>query len=226
MYRRGAFVLPLSVGAALIVGLAGGCWILSVRAEASSVPYCASCISTEIIEPRLLVAGARDLPGFARAKTQFFASASASEWASGAEDTAAQAESEAAYLNREGFREGAATTIVGKHREAVSEALVFDSKASASRRLVESVSRGKRSIEKHGLRRFHVAGVPGSVGLGAFRRGRRGTVGDLWFATGRCWFVVADRVPGAKTRGEGTKALVAAANAIYKRVRAPCDSSA
>jgi hypothetical protein len=194
----------------------------SALAGEPSIPYCAKCISSEIITPEVLVANTHDLPGFAGAKTYFYAAASASQWAHAGELSAAGVERETVYLEHEGFLEGVFTKITDKHRQAVSEANVFASTSTAVRVLAESVARGFKSIEKRGLKRFHIAAIPGSVGLGVFRRGERGAISDVRFSTGRCWFVVADSVTNATTRAQGTRAPVAAAKAIYRNARAAC----
>jgi Domain of unknown function (DUF6531) len=110
----------------------------------------------------------------------------------------------------------------GLEREGVSEALVFSSAQGAKDQLVTSVAEALKEYEKVSLRRFVDPGIPGSAGLGNFTPGKRGATGNVFFSTGRCFFVVGDLVRDARTSAQGAKAPIAGATALYKRVKHAC----
>jgi hypothetical protein len=194
----------------------------SGAALAGGIPFCTRCAASSVIAPALLVVRPRDLPGFAGAKGRLYSTTSAFELAHEGENSSSEAESEAAYLTREGFREGVEESFHQADREGVSEALVFDSARAAKHQLITSVAQDLREYEKASLKRFVAAGVPGSVGLGNFNPGKRGATGNVLFSTGRCFFLVGDLVHDAITSAQGTKAPIAGAKALYKRTKRVC----
>jgi hypothetical protein len=67
-----------------------------------------------------------------------------------------------------------------------------------------------------------VHSIPGSVTLGNFVPGRRGSTGNVFFSLGRCAFVVGNVVHDATTRSVAAGRAVAAAEAIYRRAKRSC----
>jgi hypothetical protein len=207
------------VGLAVIVTLA-----VPIRAAAAGYAHgsaVAPSTSGELIEPELLKLHASDLPGFSRGKTSYLATALPRRWAEG-EGTAAEAKREYAYLIREGFVEGVAETILAKGREAVGEALVFETSSAAQTTIKRASTELSKPVHKESLVRFGVPGIPGSLGFGFHTPKERGAASNVMFATGRCFVLVADRVVDARTLAQANRAPVAAAKTLYGRISSLC----
>jgi hypothetical protein len=175
-----------------------------------------------LIAPAALVAHQQDLPGFAGAKSWLDSTTSASVFARDLDDSWSEAESEAAYLRHEGFREGVEEGFHSARREGVSVAFVFGSPRAAEHELVSSTAQDVKEFDKLTLQRFTVRGVPGSVGLGSFLQRKHAVVADVLFSTGRCFLVIGSFVRNARSSAQGTSAPIAGAQTLYKRTRGLC----
>jgi hypothetical protein len=138
------------------------------------------------------------------------------------EDTPAEAAAEMPMLVHAGFREGVEESFHAARGEGVSEALVFSSAQGAKDQLVTSLADALKEYEKASLRRFVDPGIPGSAGLENFTPGKRGATGNVFFSTGRCFFVVGDLVRDARTSAQGAKAPIVGATVLYKRTKVLC----
>jgi hypothetical protein len=219
---RARVVRSLAGGATLLIAIL---WSSVAVAAGSgpSISYCARCIAPSGIPAKLLVPRADELPGFVGAKTTLFSASSVSGWIRGDEGSAAEAEAEGAELRRDGFEQGVFERVNSPHREAVSEALVFASAQGAIQDLDSSVAADLKGFEhERGLEKFAIPAIPGSAVLGNFDPARPGASGNVFFSVGHCFFLVADVVHNAHTGAQGTKAPVAAAKLLYKRVRHLC----
>jgi hypothetical protein len=204
---------------AVIVTLA-----VPVRAAAAGYAHGATVApsaASELIEPELLKLHASDLPGFNGGKVSYLATALPRRWAEG-EETAAEAKQEYAYLIRERFVEGVAETILAKRREAVGEALVFETSSAARTTLKRASTELSKPVHNESLVRFGIPGIPGSLGFGFYTPKQRGAASNVMFATGRCFALVADRVVNARTLAQANRAPVAAAKTLYERMRNLC----
>jgi hypothetical protein len=186
-------------------------------------------IAAPSIPPRELVPQARELPGFAFAKMISYWTMSAFEWAHGHELSEAQAKQETSELLREGFQEGIGSFFTGRreaggrHREAVSEALVFATAQAAEHELSVSVAQTvRRNGREPGFHRFAVKAIPGAVGLGAFVPRKHGGSANVFFSVGRCFVMVGNAIHDAATRAEARRAPIVAAIALYKRAKRFC----
>jgi len=190
---------------------------------------CASALADLPIPPQLLVVRVAEMPGFAPASVQSSSTASAFEWAHGAPGTWTEAQEEASLLESLGFQEGVREYLLAKrregrgaHREAVSEAAVLPTASAAESALRQSFANSLRAFEARGLAQFADRAIPGALGLGNFSAGRSGGDGNVFFATGRCFFVVGDAVHDARTRAQENRGPLAGALALYRRARHLC----
>jgi hypothetical protein len=129
-------------------------------------------------------------------------------------ETPSQASAWAALLKREGFVAVVTEDLAlqAANRGGLSWAMELGSSADARSELLKEV----RSDESHGVTsRFGVDGIPTAS---AFRQGTSSSGGDnVLFSDGRfLYFVGVGWQNGAKT---DRAALIAAAHALYKRVR-------
>jgi hypothetical protein len=207
----------------LSCGVLGFGVAFTAHADAAGAPFCTMCVSTTIIAPELLVAQSRDLPGFARAKSQLL-------WTTFAEgfvhhftqDTPAEAAVEIPILVHAGFQEGVENYLSAPHREADSETLVFSSPEGAIGLFAKVLSEDLANPKKYGVKQAPVSGVPGAVVFAAVNTQRHDAAGNVLFAAGRCLLYIGDVVHGASTQAQAAKAPVAATKPLYKRVRDVC----
>lgn len=216
-------MLLLAAVCAALCAIAGS----TARASSGQTPgieICSTCIASgPPIAPAQLVARPKDLPGFARAKSKLRWTTSAEVFVDRfTEDTPVEAAAEIPMLVHAGFQEGVEESFRAAGREGVSEALVFSSTQGAKDQLVTSVAEALKEYEKASLRRFVDPGIPGSTGLGNFTPGKRGATGNVFFSTGRCFFVIGDLVHDARTSAQGAKAPIAGATALYRRAKHVC----
>jgi hypothetical protein len=191
---------------------------------------CAPAWSAGPLPAAQLVARVHDLPGFAGARVHLSSTRSAFTWAHQGQGTWTQDEVQTSTLRTLGFEQGVeafftatAREAHGHHREAVSEALVFPTASSAESALKASVPEALSVYGKQGMREFPgPAIIPGSISLDAFSPGVRGRAGNVFFSTGRCFFVVGDFVYSATTRAQADRAPLAGALALYRRDRRLC----
>jgi hypothetical protein len=164
-----------------------------------------------------------DLPGFFTATRTLRSARSARLYATVINrDDPVEAKAEIAQLESEGFREGVQELLLTTTRaEAVSDALVFGSSRGAKREFKSNLSEDLRTHHA-GLKRFRIAGIPGSIGLSQFVSRGAGATTDVLFFTGRCFFLVGTAVPGVVTRKQAIAGLVSAARALYRRARGIC----
>jgi hypothetical protein len=172
--------------------------------------------ATAPIAPASLVAPAADLHGFSGSGTPQVAT-SARRWVEvGNMLTPAEVATEVAKLDREGFREG-----VGEHysgasgQEAVSLALVFHSAQGARQEFDANLAVDQHRFGMQ-LEPVKIAAIPGSVLLGA------GPDGNVVFTTGRCYLLVGDELRGSTSQAQVNAAPIAAATALYRRVKRLC----
>ncbi len=122
---------------------------------------------------------------------------------------------EAARLTSAGFREG-----VGQHYNgtagaaALSLALVFNTPEGAK----EEVRHYLEVDPHYGLHveSEKVAAIPGSIIVG------EGPAGNVLFTTGHCFVLVGDELKSSSTPSQVNAVPIAAATALYKRVKSLC----
>jgi hypothetical protein len=222
-----AILVRLTAAFAMMCAASCAMTLSAARAFPGQTPgieICSACIAPgPPIPPSLLVAHPRDLPGFARARSRLLWATSAEVFVHRfSEDTPAEAAAEIPMLMHAGFREGVEESFHATGREGVSEALVFRSAQGAKDQLVTSLADALKEYEKTSLRRFVDPGIPGSAGLGNFTPGKPGATGNVFFSTGRCFFVVGDFVHDARTSAQGAKAPIAGATVLYRRTKHVC----
>jgi hypothetical protein len=186
------------------------------------------------INVRTLEVRVGDLPGFRGAHMSVFAAADPTEWAEAGEGSEAQKHAYAAQLIARGFQDGVSEFFSGRkdaprrHREAVSEALVFTSEAGAREEFTEMVAQAEKPVDKHPRHRYGDPAIPGSVGLSdhGSSRGLRYATGNIFFTVGRCFFVVGDSLHSGETRVQGERPATVAATALYKRAKQACLTAA
>lgn len=175
------------------------------------------------IAPGLLVAGRYELPGFARAKVRLSSTTSPSLYIKDyTADTPLQAGAQLDGLIRMGFAEGVQATFRARHREAVSEAIVFGSAQGAQAGLQASTAEALASYEPADLTQSSVAGLPGAVAFADSQAGQPGTAESVFFATGRCLLTVSERVFDAPARAGADRAPLAGAYALSERIAHIC----
>lgn len=185
---------------------------------AMSVPAFAAAA----IPPTSLVAHPLELPGFATAKSTLHAATTPARYARVVlGERGRQARSEVTRLKRKGFREGVQELLSSPQGEALSAAIVFGSARVATRELKTSVTEGVKAQGKAKLTRFTVASIPGSVGFSAVEAGNSSAAANVFFATGRCFFVVGNSLRKA-TPEQASSAPIAGASALYQRVVSLC----
>jgi hypothetical protein len=190
----------------------------------------ASAHAAGLIAPAQLVAHVRDLPGFAGARETRQHTTSPFAWAhETSPGTWTEAQLEATNLQALGFEEGAeafftgrAPEVRGLHREAVSQAVVFATAAAAQSEVMTSVQGALRLFPRAGLLQGADPAIPGAVTLGSFRGGHRGGSDNVFFSTGRCFFVIGNAVHAARTRAAADRAPLVAALALYRRDQGLC----
>lgn len=190
---------------------------------------CAPALAAGPLPTARLVTRGSEMPGFAGARTSLNAYFSAFTWGHRGSGTWTESEEEASSLRALGFEQGVEELFLGRrreshgrHPEAASEALVFATAASAQSELRAFVADGLAKYARNGLREFPGPAIPGSLELDAVQGGRRGSVGNVFFSTGRCLFVVGNFVYDAKSRAQVVRAPVAGALALYRRNRRLC----
>lgn len=180
------------------------------------------------LRPSALVARLGDLRGFGPAIVTHFSTTSASEWAEGQSSTPIEGEKESTALNQNGFQLGLSAFFTGRreangrHREAVSDALVMATYAGAQKELKAAVAEAWATYQKPGLEKGTMRSLPGSVTLGAFVAGKRGATGNVFFSVGRCVFMIGDAVHDAPARAAAADPSMAAAKAVYRRAGPYC----
>jgi hypothetical protein len=177
-----------------------------------------------------LVARVRDLPGFAGARATLEHTTSPFTWAHNTNPgTWTEAQVEATNLQSLRFEEGAEAFFTGSapeahglHREAISQGVVFATAAAAQSELRTSVEGALKIFSRKGLLQGADPAIPGAVNLGNFTSGHRGGSDNVFFSTGRCFFVVGDSVHNTTSRAQADRAPVAGALALYRRDRRLC----
>ncbi len=193
--------------------IAVGCTVVFASSAAAAAP----------IRPGLLVLGRRELPGFSGAKVSRNWTTSPSVYVNeDTLDTPPQAGAQLAALIRMGFTEAVQATFTARHREGVSEAIVFGSLSGAQAGLQAAVAEARATYEQAGLEQSAVPGIPGAVELGDFQEGQPGATSTVFFASGRCLLSVGDRVVNASTRAQGERAPLAGAFVLSERVQGLC----
>jgi hypothetical protein len=177
-----------------------------------------------------LVARPGDLPGLAGAQSYLTSTSSPFEWAHGQQGgTWTEAQEEATTLQTLGFEEAVRRAFLartseahGKHREAVSEAVVLPSATNAQAAMVASAATFVKQSTKPSLFEFGDRAIPNAMVLGNLTPGRRGGDGNVLFTSGRCYFVIGDYLYAARSRAQVDRAPLAAALALYRRERVLC----
>lgn len=173
-----------------------------------------------------LVAQQHDLVGFGPARTTLFSTAYALEWTLNSGVSTALAEHEATELNGRGFQEGVSMYFIGRkegrgHREAASATAVFASSAGAQQELASAVSTFLK--EEANDPRFHrgtVQAIPGSIELG--KRDKSGGFDNVFFSTGRCFFVIGDAIHEPSLAGQFRHPVRTAAATVYAQAKQAC----
>jgi hypothetical protein len=202
--------------------------VIAGLALALGTLICGVAGASGALHPNVLVAQAGDLRGFGPARVQHFSTTSTSEWAEVAEESSPAAARENKVLLENGFQLGLLAFFIGRreahgrHREAVSDALVLATAADAQKELGAQVAEAAASYQKRGLKKGTMRSISGSVTLGAFTPGRPGATGNVFFRVGRCVFVIGDAVHDASTRAAAADPSRAAAIAVAGRVRPYC----
>jgi hypothetical protein len=190
----------------------------------TAAPGTSAIATTPPIPPSQLVAHARELPGFKGAKVTLDWSTSALEWGHFISESDAEAKNTTALLLGEGFQEGVQAFFRGRretgnrHREALSEALLFATPSAAEHMLRANV----QALERRGFKRSAVPSIPGAVGLDVFNPNRHGGGGNVLFSSGRCFFLIGNSIHDASTRAQLDRAPIAAAVALYGRTKQSC----
>lgn len=196
---------------------------LAAAALTLLAPDIAAATTAGPIPAAQLVPHRGELPGFAHARKVLWSTASAAEWAKAGNGSKVRGESEVSYLRRAGFQEGVEVAyLLRPHREAVAAAAVFASAGAAHHELAATVTEALKTFEHANRYRFVVHAIPGSVGLGSAGGTGHAVTGNVFFATGRCVFTVANRIVGASTRTQGERAPVSGAKALYRRALPLC----
>jgi hypothetical protein len=105
----------------------------------------------------------------------------------------------------------------------VATGVVLGSPQAAQHELAAGTAEALRKFQHAHRYRFTVRGIPGSVGIGAAGGSYRAVTGNVFFASGRCFFVVANRIVGTSSREIGERAPVSGAKALYRRARNLCE---
>lgn len=201
-----------------------GCTVTAALLPALAPSAAAATATTPPpIPPATLVPSASQLPGFAHAKFTIHATTSIDFYVEEfTEDSRLQEVAESSELQRLGFEEASEEYFTAPGREGVAEAVVLNSPASAISEFTTSLRSDHASFEKRGLVQAPVPGLPGAVALGDFVGGRRGATDNVLFTSGRCFLLVADRLPHASNRAQGARAPVAAAKALAVSAKSAC----
>ena len=178
------------------------------------------------IPPSELVPHRDELPGFARAHKSMWSSESAGVWAKADNGSPPVGESDLRYLRRQGFQEGVELAyLLRPHREAVASGVVLGSPQAAQQELAAAKAEVLKTFEHAHRYRFAVPAIPGSMGLGnagGSYHGSRVVTANILFASGRCFFIVGDRIVGSSSKAMGERAPVRGAGAVYRRARRLC----
>jgi hypothetical protein len=152
-------------------------------------------------------------------------------WAhnTGGSRTWTEAQEEATNLEGLGFEEGAQGFYEGPtreshgfHREAVSVAEVFATAAAAETEMRDSVSSARTNYEAPEGVEVTDRAIPGAVTMGNFSPRRPGATDNVFFITGRCFFLIGNAVHSARSRAAAARAPLAAALALYRRDKRLC----
>jgi hypothetical protein len=174
------------------------------------------------IPPPSLVAHSDDLPGFTATKIKLRSATSVTRYVRVVlGESGGEARTEVAKLKRKGFREGVQEFVSSQQGEALSTAVVFSSPRVAKQELKTSVAEGIKGQGKAVISRFTVAAIPGSFGFSATEAGHSGGAANVFFSTGRCFLLVGNSLHTA-TQEQLSVAPVAAATAVYQRVKSLC----
>ena len=178
------------------------------------------------IPPSELVPHRDELPGFGRARKSMWSTESAGAWAKADNGSPPVGESDLRYLRRQGFQEGVELAyLLRPHREAVASGVVLGSLRAAQQELAAAKAEVLKTFEHAHRYRFAVRAIPGSMGLGnagGISHGSRVVTANIFFASGRCFFIVADRVVGSSSRAVAERAPMRGAKAVYRRARMLC----
>jgi hypothetical protein len=174
------------------------------------------------IPPRSLVAHPDDLPGFTATKIKRRSATSAARYVKVVlGESGREGRKEVAGLKRAGFREGVQELLPSRQGEALSTALVFNSPRVAKQELKTSISEGLKAQGKAVISQFTVAAIPGSFGFSASEAGHSGGAANVFFSTGHCFLLVGNSLH-TSTREQLSVAPIAAATAVYQRVKSLC----
>lgn len=209
--HRGRSRLP-AVLAVLVLGLLAATSSAASGEGATPAP----------IPPTSLELHTGELPGFAGARKTLEVSESADQFIESRAGSPTEQEAALRLLASRGFQDTVSELFRAPHREAVFTAIVFTSSQGATEWLQESLAAASKHFKGHGAKRSTVKGIPGSVLIGQFEKGHRGGTGNVFFAAGRCFFVVGDAVKRATSRAEAYRAPIAAAKAVLRRQSSAC----
>jgi hypothetical protein len=169
--------------------------------------------SVALIPTASLIAPTSAMTGFSPSGAPQTAT-SAQLWAQSSSESDEVAH-EAARLKGEGFREGVGQHYTGTGgAAALSLALVFNSSEGAKKEVTHYLQ-----VDPHyGLHveTVKVAAIPGSTVVG------EGPAGNVLVATGRCFLLVGDELGAGSTQAHVNAVPIAAASALYGRVKGTC----
>jgi hypothetical protein len=200
-------------------------WIVGASVAASVVLAASTAQAARRlpIPASKLVPRRQDLPGFGSATVRLFSSMRVAQWVSLLPgETSAEVHEEVLHLRSLGFVEGVTADFRSPNHEAVAYAVVFRSARAATEQVAYVEAEDEKDFEKAGLEKYGPPAIPGSVGLGNFTPGAPAATGNVLFSTGRCSFVIGDRIVGATSRATGELPSTTAAKALYKRAKGLC----
>ena len=126
--------------------------VIAGLALAFATAICGVATASAALWPNVLVAQAGDLRGFGPARVEHFSTTSASEWAEVAEDSSPTEARENKDLFENGFQLGLEAFFSGRreahgrHREAVSDALVMPTETDARKSSAPRLTKPWRPI--------------------------------------------------------------------------------